>query len=79
MEQKNNHREGFGYSIKPHHKIRAGEIPHPTRNGVPSELTENDYKEFALKHRKDIFKISEEEPELDDDGNVVKKHVGLKM
>lgn len=61
------------------HKIRAGEIPHPTRNGVPSELTENDYKEFALKHRKDIFKISDEEPELDSDGNVVKKHVGLKV
>lgn len=39
----------------------------------------NDYKEFAIKHRKDIFKITEEEPELDDDGNVVKKHVGLKM
>ena len=37
-------------------------------------FTENDYKEFALKHRKDIFKISDEEPELDSDGNVVKKH-----
>lgn len=60
-------------------KIKAGEIPHPMRDGKPSELKENDYKEFALKHRKDIFKISEEEPELDDDGNVVKKHVGLKM
>ena len=39
----------------------------------------NDYKEFALKHRKDIFKVTDEEPELDEDGNVVKKHVGLKM
>lgn len=39
----------------------------------------NDFKEFALKHRKDIFKISEEEPELDEDGNIIKKHVGLKI
>lgn len=60
-------------------KIKSGEIPHPVRDGKPTELKENDYKEFALKHRKDIFKISEEEPELDDDGNVIKKHVGLKM
>lgn len=31
----------------------------------------NDYKEFALKHRKDIFKIGDEDPVLDDDGNIV--------
>jgi T4 RnlA family RNA ligase len=39
----------------------------------------NNYKEFAIKHRKDIFKITEEEPELDEDGNVIKKHVKLKI
>lgn len=60
-------------------KIRNGDIPYPMRNGVKSELQENDYKEFALKHRKDIFKITDEEPELDEEGNVIKKHVGLKV
>lgn len=60
-------------------KIKAGEIPHPVKDGKPVDLLENNYKEFAIKHRQDVFKISEEEPELDADGNVVKKHVGLKM
>lgn len=40
---------------------------------------ENRFKEFAIKHRKDIFKITEEEPELDEDGNLIRKHVGLKI
>lgn len=59
--------------------IRSGNIPHPMKDGVPAELQENDYKEFAIKHRKDVFKITDEEPELDEEGNVVKKHVGLKV
>lgn len=58
-------------------KIKAGELPHPVKQGKIITLVENNYKEFALKHRKDIFKISEDEPELDADGNVIKKHVGL--
>lgn len=58
-------------------KIKAGELPYPVKQGKIITLVENNYKEFALKHRKDIFKISEEEPELDADGNVVKKHAGL--
>lgn len=60
-------------------KIKAGELPHPVKDGKPVDLLENNYKEFAIKHRQDVFKITEEEPELDADGNVVKKHVGLKM
>jgi T4 RnlA family RNA ligase len=30
-----------------------------------------DFKDFAIKHRVDVFKITEEEPELDDDGNII--------
>lgn len=81
IKTKNEHPDLMGLMMNQYLniKIRSGEIPHPMKNGILSELEENDYKEFALKHRKDVFKITEEEPELDEDGNLVKKHVGLKV
>lgn len=39
----------------------------------------NNFKEFAIKHRMDIFGVTEAEPELDDEGNVVIKRKTLKM
>ena len=37
----------------------------------------NNYKEFAIKHRTDLFRIKDEELELDDDGNVIGKKAGM--
>lgn len=60
-------------------KIKSGEIiPRENKDGKPFEIKENDYKEFSLKNRKSIYKVSDEEPNLDEDGNLIKTHVGLK-
>jgi RNA ligase len=45
------------------------------KNGNYIEFKGNNYKEFAIKHRKDLFAISDEELELDENGNVVRKIV----
>ena len=39
---------------------------------------ENNYKEFAIKHRKEIFGVTDEEPQLDEDGNPAPKKSLLK-
>jgi T4 RnlA family RNA ligase len=39
----------------------------------------NNYKEYAIKHRKEIFGITDEEPELDEDGNIVSRHPAKTM
>lgn len=55
-------------------KTLAGEItPRPSKDGKPFTPKNNDYKEFAIKNRKELFGIGDEEMELDDDGNIIKK------
>lgn len=60
-------------------KVASGEIVFtPREDGKINTVKENDYKAFAIKYRKEIFGIGNEEPELDDDGNpIVRKSFSL--
>lgn len=58
-------------------KIKVGEIPSKVGKDGKPYIKEVEYKDFAIKYRKEVFGITDEEPELDDDGNVIKKHVGI--
>lgn len=46
---------------------------------LPKPPKENNYKEFAIKNRNGLFKISDEEPDLDEDGNIILNNKKLKM
>jgi T4 RnlA family RNA ligase len=39
----------------------------------------NNFKEFAIKHRMDMFGVTDAEPELDEDGNPLKKKITPKV
>ena len=54
------------------HKVSTGEIKVQEKDGKTFGPKPNNYKEFAIKNRKEIFGIGEE-PKLDDEGNPLKR------
>lgn len=67
LENKSLDRKTFAIKAKDEHSEYMGLI-------MNSYLDkENNYKEFAIKRRKELFKIGDEEPDLDEDGNVIRK------
>lgn len=61
-------------------KVASGEIiPRPNKDGAPYSAIDNDYKAFAIKHRKDLFGIGDDELELDENGNILRNKIATSL